>query len=104
MHARLAVYVSDSGERAWTTKIFKTLRPAVRIVVARHFIGFHCLVEVDRPVGPAEMRQIAVEGIASSIDGRDFLICTSQSDTHNLAKMEAISLATIRSIKTLRRF
>lgn len=106
MKRQPALHVSDDDKR-WTTKIVKGLDPFVRRQVARMFIGFHCDVDVETVPGYRQrLENVAVEAVASARlhDQRDYLVITQRPYTHDLSQQELVSLATVRSIRTLRRF
>ena len=99
----MLIEMLDGLEGFKTGRVLKDLPVADRRQIAQAFIGFVCQVEFEGCV----TLTLAVEGIASSpMNGTasDQLIATRGANIHDLSQFEAYSLATIRSIKTVKRF
>lgn len=109
MTTRPAVSISaDDDDRRQTTRRVYALPPVERANVGRLFVGYICELEVETHRGAgAETVTVAVEGVASNVastaDG--YLLVVSRLDNlHDLSHLDAYSLATVRSIRTLRPF
>jgi len=107
-------------EHRATQRVVKNLPAEFRREVARCFIGWHVIVELDDPGAPPVNYNLTgadrwvlkgyVEGVAHSHNRTsDVLLLTLPSDHRNLrpgqqqdmGEMHAYSLATVRSITTL---
>lgn len=106
MTTRPAVSISADDDDRHTTRRVYALPPEERAEVGRLFVGFVCelTVETHRGAG-VETVTAAVEGVArnvaSTADG--YFLLVSEPAERDLAHLEAYSLATIHSIRTVRR-
>lgn len=108
MTTRPAVSISADDDDRHTTRRVYALPPEERAAVGRQFVGFVCELDVETHRGAGvETVVAAVEGVArnvaSTADGY-FLIVSRPGALHDLAQLEAFSLATIHSIRSRRRF
>lgn len=104
---RAPVAIWDEGtsrEHRETQRVVKSLPPDLRHFVARHFIGWRVIVEMDwRDLAPADS---TIEGYCEAVahshnGGADLLLLTLPGELHDLSRFHAYSLATVRSIKTI---
>lgn len=108
MTTRPAVSISADDDDRHTTRRVYALPSEERANVGRQFVGFVCELEIETIRGSGvDTTTAAVVGVARNMSGTaDGYMLVTSPDTggRDPTRLEAYSLATVRSIRTVARF